>query len=175
MQASTKKNSKSSSSSPAPKKIKREPSLQAPSAKSKENSLFFFSRPPQKLRSLLFFPAARTSAPRLESKRPLSKKLISLNIILGASAGRKHLPPPAPTSRGVLRLAPPPQSSFNFLMRKCFQRAAEKYYGHAISYTRALKRMSIWGWLRARLLSFFFIIGLTKLVFFYSTLASFSS
>jgi len=114
----------------------------------------------------------RATLSHLESNRgPLSKKLISLNIILGASGSRRALtnpsvyprfpclppqnPPvsdphfvsaprtrspslfitptrPSATASLLFALPPPPLASgplptLNFLMRKCFQRAGEKY------------------------------------------------
>lgn len=114
----------------------------------------------------------RGSLSHLESNRgPLSKKLISLNIILGASGSRRALtgplrPSPRPPTHRRKTLLSQPHASFlhrelgvppfrpsliplqplcsfspsppspspsrllptlNFLMRKCFQRAGEKY------------------------------------------------
>lgn len=144
-------------------------------------SLFPYSTRQIILRGILFPASVRScgseegegaTLSHLESNRgPLSKKLISLNIILGASGSRRALTEPSghprspcsppqnppvsdprfvsaprtrcpspfitPTrpsatasllfARPLPPLAADPLPTLNFLMRKCFQRAREKY------------------------------------------------
>ena len=108
--------------------------------------LSFSIYPPKITLGGVLFPGFRGGGLFRTSNRtargaPLSQKLISLNIILGASGSRRALttaavplppraslrPPPLHTALFSLLRPSSSSSSFNFLMRKCFQRAGEKY------------------------------------------------
>lgn len=102
--------------------------------------------------SLFFFLLAVGRPSHLESNRgPLSKKLISLNIILSASGSRRALTVGSHSLLSILvtilcvatmfsyfslghpssllfLFSPFPFWRFNFLMRECFQRAGREIY-----------------------------------------------